>query len=650
MDIIRLLPKNQYDAALGANAPSAANVFATMADLSGVGGNGIYSGAGIIPTNTVATITDNISFNGGEFRTENGYWQGTAKILYINPNATPGNLFVGENSGNATMTGSVNVGLGKNTLMSNTTGVSNVAIGVNSMQNNTTGLANVAIGSNSLLSNTIGTYNTSIGLESLQNNTTGNFNTSIGRSSLLQNSTGNSNTSIGYASMDTTSSVNENVAIGMNTLRNTQTDGQVAIGYNSLVTNTTGVYNTSVGYNSLSSNTTGGNNTALGSGALAANTTGASNTAIGDRALGYYNNGSNNTSIGYLSMYQNTTGSYNVAIGDWSLSNLTTGTRNTVIHTTTGLTTGSYNQAIGYNAMSACLGTVLQNTAIGTQALQLTQTNNQVAIGYNSMATNITGTFNTALGNYTLYNNITGSYQVAIGYQSLYKNRNGLYNTAIGYNSLTESGGQTKTGSFVIGVSYTISIVGDTDFTLIGAASNTIGIVFTATGVGGGTTGYAYPNNINGNTAIGYQALTANTVGTSNTAVGYLSLSANTTGLGNIAFGYKSGVFNTTESNQLYIHNGLGVTDLATGKSNSLIYGIFDAATANQYLNINANTNTPLAHYNYMAASNSADTVGDVRFYATYVATVSTFFIEKCTVANATKGGGTWVLINSFGL
>jgi hypothetical protein len=46
-------------------------------------------------------------------------------------------------------------------------------------------------------------------------------------------------------------------------------------------------------------------------------------------------------------------------------------------------------------------------------------------------------------------------------------------------------------GSFVVGTSYTILSIGTTDFTLIGAASNTVGAVFTATGVGAGT-GAAY--------------------------------------------------------------------------------------------------------------------------------------------------------------
>ena len=42
-------------------------------------------------------------------------------------------------------------------------------------------------------------------------------------------------------------------------------------------------------------------------------------------------------------------------------------------------------------------------------------------------------------------------------------------------------------GAFVIGRTYTIVSVGSTNFTAIGASSNTVGVVFTATGVGSGT-------------------------------------------------------------------------------------------------------------------------------------------------------------------
>jgi hypothetical protein len=50
-----------------------------------------------------------------------------------------------------------------------------------------------------------------------------------------------------------------------------------------------------------------------------------------------------------------------------------------------------------------------------------------------------------------------------------------------------DSNYEVTAGSFVIGLSYTISSLGSTDFTLIGASDNVVGARFIATGVGTGT-------------------------------------------------------------------------------------------------------------------------------------------------------------------
>jgi hypothetical protein len=50
---------------------------------------------------------------------------------------------------------------------------------------------------------------------------------------------------------------------------------------------------------------------------------------------------------------------------------------------------------------------------------------------------------------------------------------------------------EVTTGDFISGRLYEITVVGDTNFTSIGASSNAVGVQFTATGVGGGTTGKA---------------------------------------------------------------------------------------------------------------------------------------------------------------
>jgi phage tail sheath protein FI len=67
----------------------------------------------------------------------------------------------------------------------------------------------------------------------------------------------------------------------------------------------------------------------------------------------------------------------------------------------------------------------------------------------------------------------------------------------------------TTTGAFVPTTQYTITLVGDTDFTLIGAASNAVGVIFTASGVGGGTTGTARPSVDNGSAKLKWAGLRA---------------------------------------------------------------------------------------------------------------------------------------------
>ncbi len=46
---------------------------------------------------------------------------------------------------------------------------------------------------------------------------------------------------------------------------------------------------------------------------------------------------------------------------------------------------------------------------------------------------------------------------------------------------------RNATSGFTIGQSYKIAVVGTTDFTLIGAVSNTVGVSFVATGAGSGS-------------------------------------------------------------------------------------------------------------------------------------------------------------------
>jgi hypothetical protein len=79
--------------------------------------------------------------------------------------------------------------------------------------------------------------------------------------------------------------------------------------------------------------------------------------------------------------------------------------------------------------------------------------------------------------------NLTGTLPIASG-------GTGQTTYTAAFNALApiqQTGATVNAGSFVIGNQYSILSVGSTDFTLIGASANTIGVIFTATGVGSGS-------------------------------------------------------------------------------------------------------------------------------------------------------------------
>ena len=204
------------------------------------------------------------------------------------------------------------------------------------------------------------------------------------------------------------------------------------------------------------------------------------------------------------------TGSYNNAVGYGALAALTTGTGNNAggYGALAALTTGSYNNAVGFGALTN-LTTGSYNNAAGASVLNsLTTGSYNNAVGYGALAALTTGSYNNAVGN-DLLNSLT----------------TGAYNNAVGFGALADLGFAQTAGAFGVGINYTIAAVGTTDFTLIGAASNTVGVVFTATGVGTGT-GTATPNATNYNTAIGHNTGRGIIYGSNNTIIG-----ANVTGL-----------------------------------------------------------------------------------------------------------------------
>jgi hypothetical protein len=179
-----------------------------------------------------------------------------------------------------------------------------------------------------------------------------------------------------------------------------------------------------------------------------------------------------------------------------------------ILYTTTTIVGAGPNYQIsgltrGYNGTTAASHTsstaVVTNTLIVTSAGNGAQANDFVNFsGATSLGGNITALV------------LNREYQVKVVLS------NNTY-------TITPS---ASAGAFVVGVKYTILVVGTTDFTAIGAASNTVGVVFTATGAGSGT-GTACPNPNSSDTGTGgastvgnYQLTTGNTTFTSGTGWG----------------------------------------------------------------------------------------------------------------------------------
>jgi len=272
------------------------------------------------------------------------------------------------------------------------------------------------------------------------------------------------------------------------------------------------------------------------------------------------------------------------------------------------------------------------NTAEGAFALHTYIVNatacfNNTALGFNTLASNITGGNNTATGFDALFGNTSGSFNTATGYGALLNN-NADYMTATGFEALTSNTtgtNNTATGAFAL----------DT---------NTIGSNNTATGNAAlhlNTTG-------SGNTTNGVQSLFSNTVGNDNTANGYLALLLNTTGNFNTATGVQALRFNTTGNANTAA--GLNALYHSTTASNNSAAG-FDAL----FNNTTGSNNIALGYqagFNLTTGSNNIDignegvaaeantirigTVGTQT--GTFIAGISGVTVSGTTVVVSTNG------------
>jgi hypothetical protein len=186
-----------------------------------------------------------------------------------------------------------------------------------------------------------------------------------------------------------------------------------------------------------------------------------------------------------------------------------------------------------------------------------------------------------------------------------------------------------------------VSINGTTGLITAGASSSGGGGVATNTALGGdalvaNTTGAS-------NTAIGNEALKANTTASFNTAVGYQSLYANTTGAENTSMGYNSLDANTTGANNAAF--GLGALGANTTANNNAAFGYAALASNTTGANNVAVGHTALTA-NTTASNNTA--VGYQAGYSNTTGTPNTFVGYQAGYANTTGVGNTVIGFQAF--
>lgn len=224
-------------------------------------------------------------------------------------------------------------------------------------------------------------------------------------------------------------------------------------------------------------------------------------------------------------------------VGGGSGNALTTGDSNTIFgyQNGVGLTTGKWNVLIGVDCI-----------------VSDTDCANMVVIGHHA-GINLTFAANqgecVVIGAEAIHDGVGGVSSVIIGYRA-------------GYNSAAASVGNTYVGHL-------------TGFT------NTDGTLNTGVGkeaMFSTTTGQS-------NGAFGYRPLWNLTSGNNNCAFGNFAGFTVSTGNSNVFFGNNAG-FYETGSSKLYVDNTSRASE-ADGRAKALVYGVFDAAIANQLFRVN---------------------------------------------------------------
>ncbi|MGO8700331.1 MAG: hypothetical protein ACLQVY_21785 [Limisphaerales bacterium] len=282
--------------------------------------------------------------------------------------------------------------------------------------------------------------------------------------------------------------------------------------------------------------------------------------AVGESALASQSATSEkNAALGYAAGQYITTGTDSVAIGYAAMQGVSA----------TPLT-GVQNTAVGYIALNAIQGGADYNTALGSEAMQVSTTGvEDTAVGTQALRLNTTGSLNTALGFEAMYANTTGSNNTAVGYSALYANTVANNNTAVGDNALVSSTAASNTA-----VGYEALY------------ADTTGGANVAVGSGAMLGASATPITGSYNVALGDLALgSAQGAAAGNVALGYeagYSSNALTTGTNNVYIGYEAVGSAATNTNEIVIGEattGNGSNTITLGNSSILNTYLYDTLT-----------------------------------------------------------------------
>ena len=452
------------------------------------------------------------------------------KSAGINITTTGNNNFMGSFAGYS-VTGANNVAIGANAMLGGWSGGSSVdktvAIGTDTLSANQTSAEDtVAIGYQALYSGTSADDSVAIGATAARANTTGTQLVAIGFEALKANTTAAANIAVGYQSLKANTTGTNHTAVGKGALKTVTTaNNSTAVGHSALESNSSGAQNAATGAFAGNANTTGSYNTSHGYGALIATNTGNNNTGLGGNAGDNITTGSNNTVIGYNADASSATVSNEITLGDTNITKFRVPGLNFIIKDSTAtdnyvLTVDSSGEA-GWEAAAAGGATDIN--------------------GLSDALTNSSGG-TIGLGTGALANDDGSANQnTALGYQALNTTNSNFQNTAVGYRAGYALNG---TGDAFAGRSS--SLFGHSAGTALTTGSGNT--VFGQGALDGATT----PSN---NAAFGKEAGGAVTTGASNVFVGPDAGYTTTTGSNNTILGNAAEASSATVSNEITLGN-----------------------------------------------------------------------------------------------